>query len=100
MVELQIRSKNSPYNLILTFAFNRNKYLLFVQVYKSMGDIASAEALYNHYSVVPEEGSPWANWRKIAFMHLKPRRMFVQPNTEIQGECFLLFLNELGLLFQ
>ncbi|KAK6621537.1 hypothetical protein RUM44_001344 [Polyplax serrata] len=66
------------------------EFLLKLQVYKSMGDIASAEALYNHYSVVPEEGSPWANWRKIAFMHLKPRRMFVQPNTEIQGNNVLL----------
>ncbi|KAL0270365.1 UNVERIFIED_CONTAM: hypothetical protein PYX00_007798 [Menopon gallinae] len=65
-------------------------FLLKLQVYKSTGDIKSAEAMYRAYSEVPEKGSPWANWRKIAFLHMKPRRMFLQANTVLKdGEVIL-----------
>jgi Peptidase family M49. len=53
-----------------------------IKVYKSIGDVAAAKAMYSKYSEVPDEGPyPWGKWREIVLAHKQPRKMLVQSNT-------------------
>lgn len=56
-------------------------YML-VKVYKSTGDVAAAQTMYDKYSEVPDDGPhPWGKWRDIVMANKQPRKMFVQGNT-------------------
>lgn len=57
-----------------------------MKVYKSTGDVAAAQAMFDKYSEVPDDGPyPWGKWRDIVMAHKQPRKMFVQGNTVLKG---------------
>ncbi|KAJ8932829.1 hypothetical protein NQ318_006992 [Aromia moschata] len=57
-------------------------FLLQLQVYKATGNLDEAKKLYDHYAEVTE---PWLSWRTIVLANKQPRKMFVQPNTVLEG---------------
>lgn len=58
------------------------QFLKKLQVFKSLGDFASANAMFSKYSKVNEQ---WLSWRDIVISRKQPRKMQVQANTFIQG---------------
>lgn len=71
-------------------------------MYKSTGDVAAAQALYDKYSEVPDDGPyPWGRWRDIVLAHKQPRKMFVQGNTILgQGNSKSVPLREVTCSYQ
>ena len=57
------------------------------KVYKSTGDVKSAQEMFNKYSEVSDDGIyPWARWRSIILAHKQPRKIMVQHNTRLNGK--------------
>ena len=59
------------------------QFLKKLQVFKSLGDFASANEMYSKYSKVTEQ---WLSWRDIVISRKQPRKMHCQANTFIQGK--------------
>lgn len=55
-------------------------FLLQLQVFKSTADVQSAKEMYGRLSEVQEQ--PWRQWREIVLANKRPRKIFVQPNTQ------------------
>ena len=64
------------------------KLLEKLQIYKATGNAVEGKKMYAHYSAVDNsnENMPWLKWRKIVLDRKKPRKMYVQANTEITGK--------------
>jgi len=61
-----------------------SEFLLKLQVFKSTADINSARKMFGKYSAVDDEGIyKWATWRAIVMDKKQPRKIIVQPNTEL-----------------
>ncbi|KAF5297918.1 hypothetical protein FQA39_LY11903 [Lamprigera yunnana] len=63
------------------------RFLLELQVFKSLGDIESAKKLFGRLSEVDE---PWLSWRSIILAHKQPRNMLLQPNTKLVNDSVSL----------
>lgn len=61
-------------------------------MYKSTGDFKGATLMYDNYSAVlsrkDDATHPFLNWRDIVMAHKKPRKIFVQANTNLHGKKF------------
>ncbi|XP_067143899.1 dipeptidyl peptidase 3-like isoform X1 [Centruroides vittatus] len=62
-------------------------FLRKLQVYKAIADVDSATKMYEKYSAVSKDGPfPFLNYREIVMARKKPRKMFVQSNTILEGD--------------
>lgn len=67
------------------------KFLKKLQVYKSVGDVASGKKMYDYYSDVHDREEPhFLSLRSIVLDRKQPRRMFAQHNTVLEGESVAL----------
>lgn len=63
------------------------QFLLQLQLYKSTADVKSATELYERYSdVSADESHPFLKYWDIVMARKKPRRIFVQANTVLEGD--------------
>ena len=59
-------------------------FLLKLQVYKSMGDIESAQKIFDYYSEVNDSLEyPYLKYRDIVLARKKPRKLFVEASTRL-----------------
>jgi dipeptidyl-peptidase-3 len=63
------------------------KFLMKINVYKALADVESATQMFNVYSGV---GDLELKLRDIVMAKKKPRRVFVQPHTHIEGDKAVL----------
>jgi len=95
-VEETVGSDGKP-DLLVTMDRNKiasvgrpavGQFLQKLQIYKSTGNIEEARKMYMGYSAVDNSNldMPWAKWRNIVLARKKPRKMWVQANTEITGD--------------
>uniref|UniRef100_A0A7E4WD76 Dipeptidyl peptidase 3 n=1 Tax=Panagrellus redivivus TaxID=6233 RepID=A0A7E4WD76_PANRE len=62
-------------------------FLKLLQAYKSTGDAAGGTKMFNEWGAVGEEQ---IRWRNVVVARRKPRRVFVQPNTTVEGDSIKL----------
>ncbi|CAN7936879.1 unnamed protein product [Ixodes hexagonus] len=63
------------------------QFLLQLQLYKSTADVKSATELYDRYSEVSADGPhPFLKYWDVVMARKKPRRIFVQANTMLEGD--------------
>lgn len=56
---------------------------------KSTSDVEGGRALYDFYSTVSDSGSHnFLRLRDTVLLRKEDRKMFVQANTRISGQCF------------
>lgn len=60
------------------------RFLLALQVYKSLGDYENGSKMYERYSVVTEE---MTDLRSIVMARKEPRKLMVQPHLYIDDAC-------------
>jgi len=73
---------------IRMFSLHCSTYSMIVEIYKSTANVKAATAFYNKYTSVSDK---YLQLRENVMSQKKPRRVFVQPNTEItsSGEVVL-----------
>ncbi|XP_078001286.1 dipeptidyl peptidase 3-like [Glandiceps talaboti] len=63
------------------------KFLQKLQLYKCTADFDQGKAMYDKYSTVDDETpEKFLSLRAVIMARKQPRRMFVQPNTTLEGE--------------
>ncbi|KAH8020732.1 hypothetical protein HPB51_003220 [Rhipicephalus microplus] len=64
------------------------QFLLKLQLFKSTADLRAATEMYDRYSEVSDVGQyPFLKYWDIVMARKKPRRIFVQSNTVLNGGC-------------
>lgn len=70
------------------------RFLRKLQVYKATADVENANKMYEKYSFVSKDGPfPFLNYREIVMARKKPRKMFVQANTILEGDDSVVLKN-------
>uniref|UniRef100_A0A7E4VIE1 Dipeptidyl peptidase 3 n=1 Tax=Panagrellus redivivus TaxID=6233 RepID=A0A7E4VIE1_PANRE len=62
-------------------------FLNLLQAYKSTGDAVAGTKMFNEWGTVEEEQ---LRWRDVVVARSQPRRIFVQPNTVVDGDTIKL----------
>ena len=67
------------------------QFLLKLQVFKSLGDIESAQNMFDKYSEVSDHLEyPYLKFRDIVIQRKKPRKLFIQSSTKLsEGQVVL-----------
>lgn len=79
--DLEVRLERSKIPTVGKAAIGR--FLLSLQVHKSLGDLAAGTELFEKYSVVPPE---MAAMREIVMARKEPRKLLLQPHLHLGGD--------------